>query len=276
MGAFHPQVVHFAVALLVVGVLLRVVSLLGRPQFAGPAAALLLGLGTLAAVGATVTGDAAHSPVERVPGSAAAVKKHEDWGERTRNVFLAVIALEIAAIVLARKGRAKPALLASAVVGLGGLVCLFEAGEHGGELVYSYAGGVGIRSGDAADVGRLLIAGSYHQAELDRKAGKPEEAAALVDGLARRFPSDSGIQLLAAESLLLDRKDAAAALQTLARIAVPKDDRRLRFRHAWIMADALEAQGQADAARATLQALRSDFPDSERLRKRLGEAPAGR
>lgn len=276
MGAFHPQVVHFAVALLVVGVLLRLVSLLGRPQFAGPAAALLLGLGTLAAVGATVTGDAAHSPVERVPGSAAAVKKHEDWGERTRNVFLAVIALEIAAIVLARKGRAKPALLASAVVGLGGLVCLFEAGEHGGELVYSYAGGVGIRSGDAADVGRLLIAGSYHQAELDRKAGKPEEAAALVDGLARRFPADSGIQLLAAESLLLDRKDAAAALQTLARIAVPKDDRRLRFRHAWIMADALEAQGQADAARATLQALRSDFPDSERLRKRLGEAPAGR
>lgn len=94
-----------------------------------------------------------------------------------------------------------------------------------------------------------------------------------MDGLARRFPSDSAIQLLAAESLLLDRKDAAAALQTLAHIAVPRADRRLRFRHAWIMADALEAQGQTDAARATLQALRSDLPDSERLRKRLGEAP---
>ena len=42
MGAFHPQVVHFAIALLIVGVLFRVVSLLGRPAWIGPAAAALL------------------------------------------------------------------------------------------------------------------------------------------------------------------------------------------------------------------------------------------
>ena len=48
MGAFHPQVVHFAVALLVVGVGFRLVSLLGRPAWIGPAAAALLLGGTLA------------------------------------------------------------------------------------------------------------------------------------------------------------------------------------------------------------------------------------
>ena len=42
MGAFHPQVVHFAIALLIVGVLFRIVSLLGRPAWVGPAAAALL------------------------------------------------------------------------------------------------------------------------------------------------------------------------------------------------------------------------------------------
>ena len=39
MGALHPQVVHFAIALLVVGVLFRAVSWLGRPAFVSPAAA---------------------------------------------------------------------------------------------------------------------------------------------------------------------------------------------------------------------------------------------
>jgi TolA-binding protein len=35
------------------------------------------------------------------------------------------------------------------------------------------------------------------------------------------------------------------------------------------MADALEATGQKDAARAFLQVLSSEFPDNERIRKRL-------
>jgi hypothetical protein len=32
---------------------------------------------------------------------------------------------------------------------------LYEAGEHGADLVYGYAGGVGTRYGDTADVTRL-------------------------------------------------------------------------------------------------------------------------
>src|SRR5213076_107795 len=159
LAALHPQIVHFVIALLFVGVVLRCVSLTGRAPFTGPAARVLLLVGTGAAVLAVQSGTAAHGPVERVPGARAAVGEHEEWGERTRNIFLVVAALEAVALVPAARRWRKGTLVMSAVVGLVGAVALYEAGAHGGELVYSYAGGVGIRSGDTADVGRLLVAG---------------------------------------------------------------------------------------------------------------------
>jgi tetratricopeptide repeat protein len=50
---------------------------------------------------------------------------------------------------------------------------------------------------------------------------------------------------------------------------VATDDPQLRFRHGWLTADAQEALGQNDAARNTLQQLRTEFPESARLRRRL-------
>ena len=100
MGPFHPQVVHFAIALLIVGVLLRVLSLFGRPAFLGPAAATLIALGTVGAFAAVLTGEAAHGPVEQMPGLRAAVMAHEEWGERARNVFVVVFAIELIGLAL--------------------------------------------------------------------------------------------------------------------------------------------------------------------------------
>ena len=273
MGSFHPQVVHFAIALLIVGVVFRLLSLTGRIAFAGPAASVLLLLGTALAVAAAQTGIAAHGPVERVPGSRDAVVEHEDWGIRARNVFLAVAALEILALVVARRGKARPAHLLSGAVGLAGLFCLYEAAEHGGELVYSYAGGVGIRSGEPEDVARLLLAGLYHQAQLDRKAGRPAEASRLIEEMARRFPDDLEVQMLAAESLLLDGKDAEGAIAALDRISVPQDNRRLVSRHGILRADALQGAGRADEARSVLEALLARYPDSSSVKEKLANLP---
>lgn len=126
-------------------------------------------------------------------------------------------------------------------IGVLGLGVLYEAAEHRGELVYGYAGGVGIRSGNPEDVGRLLRAGVYQQALADRKAGKAEGAAALWEFAAQRFPSDIGAQLGRAESLLIDRKDPSAALAALRAIAPPTDSDSVRIRHGLVTADALEA-----------------------------------
>jgi uncharacterized membrane protein len=274
IGSFHPQVVHFAIVLLIVGVVFRLLSLTGRIAFAGPAASALLLLGTASAVAAAETGIAAHGPVERVPGSRDAVVEHEDWGIRARNLFLAVAALEILALVLARRGKARPVHLLSGAVGLAGLFCLYEASEHGGELVYSYAGGVGIRSGEPEDVARLLLAGLYHQAQLDRKEGRAEEASRLVGEMARRFPADVEVQLLAAESLLLDAKDAEGALSALDRLSVPDENRRLVVRHGVLRADALQGAGRADEARSVLEELLARYPDNRTVKEKLSSLSA--
>src|SRR5260370_42135298 len=116
---WHPQIVYFAIALVAIGVLFRWISLSGRAAFTGPAAATLLLAGALAAVLAAHSGLDAHGPVERIPGVRAAVMEHEEWGRRTRNLFLIVAALEVTALALAgRPGGKKGLLVASAIVGL--------------------------------------------------------------------------------------------------------------------------------------------------------------
>ena len=274
IGVFHPQVVHFAVALLFAGVVARWVSLTGKLPWIGPGATALLLAGTLAAVAAVKSGDDAHGPVERVPGARAAVTAHEDWGKRARNLFLAVVGLEIVALALgARPGVRRGLLVASGVVGLAGSVALFEAAEHGGEVVYAYAGGVGIRSGDPEDVSRLLVAGLYHQARLDRAAGRFAEAARLTDELARRRPDDQDVRLLVVQSLIEDRKDGRAALAALDAMSVPDTLTRLVVRVGLLRADAYAALGLSDSARLTLQALAERFPESPAVRARLEPRP---
>ena len=90
IGAYHPVIVHFAIALLILGVVFRWISLTGRAPFTGPAATTLLLLGALAALLAVHSGLDAHGPVERIPGARQAVTDHEEAGEWARNVFLAV------------------------------------------------------------------------------------------------------------------------------------------------------------------------------------------
>jgi len=271
-GFYHPLVIHFAISLVLIGVFFRGISLTGRAPFTGPAAATLILLGAVAVVAAAWSGEDAHVAVEAVPGIAAAVQEHQAWGERARNVVLAVAACEVLALVLARQGRARPALLTSGLLGLVSVFCLVETGKLGGDLVYAHAGGVGIRSGEPTDVGRLLLAGLYHQAQLDERVGRSDDAATLLELAARRFPADPAVQILAAEALLVDQHNPAAALAALNKITIPTDERRWRFRHGWLTADALGALGQTDAARVVLQQLQTEFPDSGRLRKRLAQA----
>lgn len=277
MGAFHPQVVHFAIVLLIVGVLFRVISLLGRPAWASPAAATLLLAGTLAVLGAVKSGEDAHGPVERIPGVRGAVVEHEEWAERTHDIVVGLAALELLALAFWRSPKRKLVHVAAALVGLVAVYSMYETAEHGGDIVYSYAGGPGIRSGDPQDVGRLLLAGIHHQAQLDRKAGKPAEAAALIDEAARRFSSNPEVQLMQAESRLIDRKDAAGALDALAPIQVPDGNVSLRVRLAMLRADALVAAGRHAEALSMLQDLAAQFPTNTRLKQRIAQlsAPTG-
>lgn len=267
IGSLHPQVVHFVVALLIVGVIARIVSLIPlgpRWSFANGMAATLILLGTGAAVVAVESGLDAHEKVESIPGVQQAVNVHEMYGKDTRNIFLVVSVLEIAVLATAtRKPGVSTGLRAlSALVGVVGCVYLFEAGDHGGDLVYSYAGGVGVRSGDTADVRRLLVAGLYDKAMVDRRAGQRDVAAQLTDQLQTLMPGDTSARMLRIQSMLRDRKDAHGALAALDSITVTPDNRRLRFQKAMLQAEALDSAGMRDSARAVLTALKKDVPQA--------------
>ena len=95
----------------------------------------------------------------------------------------------------------------------------------------------------------LLVAGLYNEAQVQRKAGKGEDANRLIQMLVERKPSDVTTRLLWAESLLLDRKDPAATLAVLDSITVRPDDARLRPRRDMLAADAL-ASGRSHGQRA--------------------------
>ena len=272
IGAYHPVIVHFAIALLILGVIFRWTSLSGRAPFTGPAAATCLLLGAAAAFLAVHSGTDAHGPVERIPGVRQAVMDHEDAGHWARNVFLVVALLEIGALFAKRRSVhiARVALWGSAVVGVFGFAAILKAADRGGDLVYAYAGGVGIRTGDTADVNRLYLAGLYQAAVQARAQHDSARAATLFTQLEREFPNDTNVRLLSIESLLRDRDNARAALTALARFPVRPDDRRLQLRIGFLKADAYVAVGKPDSARVVLQQLGNAFPDMQpRINERL-------
>ena len=273
IAVLHPQLVHFVVALIVVGVAFRWLSLVVKQGWLPIAAAVLVALGTVAAVAAVRSGVDAHGPVERVPGARPAVVEHEEWGERARNAFLVLLVFEVIAAALATRQhpRARAAGLVSAIVGLVAVGVLYRAADAGGDLVYSYAGGVGIRSGDPADVNRLLIAAAHHQAALDRQAGKMSDAAALMELVAGRFPDHLELQLAQIDSVLNDRKSPQAALTRLDGLHVPTDDVRMRVRAGLLRASALAASGDVNSAKQVLETLKSEFPTNPQIQRRLME-----
>lgn len=270
IAALHPQVVHFVVALGIIGVLLRIVSLVHKRAWTTPAAGFLLIIAAGASVVAAESGHQAHEWAEQIPGVRTAVQEHEELGEMTRNVFLVVAALELIALVLRKNEKAAYGLhAASAVVGIAACLYLYEAGEHGGELVYNYAGGIGTRSGSSADVQNLLIAGLFHQARVAREAGRPEEAARLTEEMARQRPQDYTVAVMALDARYRDLHDTAGALAGLTAMTVPDSQWRPATARGMLQAEILTATGQKDSARALLTALVTKYPESRRAKAAL-------
>lgn len=268
IGTLHPQLVHFVIALGLVGVLLRLISLVARGAWLGPAAATLIILSAAVSVLAAESGTDTHENAERIPGARLAVQTHELWGNRTRNVLLAVAGLEILTLLFASRRAGRPLRFVAAAGGLAAAFCIFKTSDLGGDIVYEYAGGVGTRSGDPEDIDHLLVAGLFYGARLDRDSGRAEDAARLIDELARRRPADTTIRFLVIESKLRDRNDPGAALADLTAFQLPPDN-RYSARHGLLTAQALVASGQVDSARVILTALAQRFPQNQAVKAAL-------
>lgn len=273
IAPFHPQLVHFVLALGALGILLRVISLAGRGAWLNQAAATLIILSAGASIFAARSGMDAHGPAERVPGAREAVQEHEHWGNRSRNILIVLAGLEALVLIWSSHRAGRVLKLLSAGTGLVAGFFLYEAGEHGGELVYSYAGGVGLRTGDPADLSNLLVAALYHNARLHRDSGRAEDAARLTDELARIRPDDPTVKFLVIESKLRDRKDPQGALADLRMMPVAPDDTRLAPRHGLLTAEAYGAAGHSDSAKTVLTELATRFPNNRAVKEALAKLP---
>lgn len=272
IGLFHPQIVHFVIAGAGLGIFFRWVSLTGKFKWTDGAATALIVIGAVAAYFAVQSGTDAHGVTERIPGAVRAVQEHEEKGIELRNLLLVIGALELVFLVPAVAKWRKFGLIASAVAGLWGGWMIYETGQAGGVLVYSFAGGVGTRSGDTTDVNNLLKAAMYHRAALSRTQKNDAGAAAAFSELAAKFPEDQTAQIMGAESLTIDRKDYAGALVALAKIPMPADTARTYRRYQFARVDAYIGAGKKDSARMILEPMAAKAPTNKALQDRLEKA----
>ena len=133
----HPILVHFPIALLVVSWVLDLVS--RRAPSLRASGWVLLVLGTLATIPATITGILAHFPYEG-SGAIEAIETHERLGLLTTLIF---VALTIWRWWSRRRGADIAGSWIYAALTLGGLLVLTLAGANGGHLVYQL--GVGVK-----------------------------------------------------------------------------------------------------------------------------------
>jgi uncharacterized membrane protein len=270
IAVFHPQLAHFVIALTSVGVVFRLASLIPRMRFLSLPATVILVAAALFAYFGVKSGDLAHEAVEGIPGITRAMDEHRDWGIRTRNLFIGIAALEIISLAfMAEKRRRIERYIhyASALAGLVGIAFIYETGEHGGALVYSYGAGVGTRLGKPEDVERALVAGLYNAAWHARQTGRKDEAARLFGEIERMRPNEPGVKLLIIESMIKDRNDPNAALAALRGFAAG-EDRGLRLRVGSLRVDAFQAAGNKDSTMATINQLIQEFPANQRLKRR--------
>ena len=272
IGPLHPQVVHFVVALGIVGVLFRLVSLFWRRSWLNPAATVLILIAAGASVVAVRSGTDAHGITERIPGAREAVQEHEEWGKRARNSFLILAGLEVLTLALTGRTAGRVVQFVTAAAGVAAVAVVYEAADHGGDLVYNYAGGIGTRSGAPGDISNLLIAGLYHASRVARDSGQSETSARLVEELARTRPGDTTVQLMVAESRIRDRHDPSMALAGLDSVQPPSNS-RFDVRHGLLQSEAWVAAGQPDSARAVLQGLLQRHQNSQAVKDAIAKLP---
>ena len=138
---FHPLVIHFPIALLMVAALVDFVGMpFGRPKWLAPAVTTLFALGSAGAIVACLTGQQALDTV-LMPGMAhPIVQAHRTWAIATTIYFSVLTLIRVGVAFRAPLTlRYRVALLIAALVGVAGLQ---QTAERGGRLVYEQGVGV--------------------------------------------------------------------------------------------------------------------------------------
>lgn len=141
----HPMLVHFPIALLVLGFFAEAAGLALKKKFFSDTALLLLVTGALGAIAAVLSGTYAAGGIEEAGALKQAVETHEGAAELA--MWLAVAAAIFRSALVILKRRESALRYASAVLFLIAVLAVARAGYYGGELVFRHAAGVTFQLG---------------------------------------------------------------------------------------------------------------------------------
>ncbi len=136
----HPMIVHFPIALLIVGLLADAIGLFSKKEFFSKAGFYLLILGTIGVIAAYFSGNLAGEGVTEAGSLKQALETHEDAAELSIWLMSAAALVRIAFIAFKRySGSLKWVAFALFLIGV---LSIARTGYYGGELVFKHPAGV--------------------------------------------------------------------------------------------------------------------------------------
>jgi len=145
LSYIHPMIVHFPIALLIVGFLADLTGLLTKKEFFTKSGLYLLILGTLGVIAAYLSGDYAGEGVSEAGMLGQALETHESAALLSLWLMVGTAFVRIGAVILKKYTGAIKAI--AFVLFFGGVLSIARTGYYGGELVFKHAAGVKIDLG---------------------------------------------------------------------------------------------------------------------------------
>lgn len=136
----HPMLVHFPIALLIVGFVADIAGLFVKKAYLTQVGFLLQILGVLGVVAALVSGNLAGSGVSEEGILGQAIEKHEEAAELT--IWLSGIAVVYRIVMVFLKKYISYWKTIGLIMYFACVVAVARTGYYGGELVYKHAAGV--------------------------------------------------------------------------------------------------------------------------------------
>ncbi|GAA0191150.1 hypothetical protein GCM10009122_53390 [Fulvivirga kasyanovii] len=148
---YHALSVHFPIAFLLLGTLLKLIAVFVKRDFLTTSGSLLLYLGTITAWVAIYTGDLADGRVSRSICDPTVLKSHENMAYYLTYIFTAASILDMAILSEKLTRFRRIGTVAIATLMLIGSGLLTYMGDLGASLVYQQAAGVSVPSEDCKE-----------------------------------------------------------------------------------------------------------------------------